>query len=303
MRRTTTHTAKLLLATSALLATAGVTVTGCGSTQPGGNPSKNPQTRARQVADAWNGSDAAAQWRHGYYPMGDVTQLPEGGPRDEADEWAYDTGNFDLVGDLPATPSPPKRAQVTWQNDVSLALPLLSARQTYRQLDRNSSPRRHLTVTGAVLGTMPVPTSHGTATVPAWLFTVKGYDTPLERAAVAPSKLPAAPIAPADDWPTDVLAPLDGLTSVADDGRSLIVMATHGACDDGPAVEALQTTDSVVLAASTVGADDGNCTSNLLIKKITVKLDDPVGERIILDASTGSPVPFSDRPKTSPTWS
>jgi hypothetical protein len=69
------------------------------------------------------------------------------------------------------------------------------------------------------------------------------------------------------------------------------VLAKHGACDDGPAVDVLETEGSVVLSASIRGTSDGPCTSQSLAKKVTVKLRRPVGERILLDAFTGRPVP------------
>ncbi|MFF0399559.1 hypothetical protein ACFYSJ_27915 [Streptomyces sp. NPDC005248] len=71
-------------------------------------------------------------------------------------------------------------------------------------------------------------------------------------------------------------------------------MANHGACDDGPAVDVLETGGTVVLSASVVGTKDGPCTSQLLAKEVTVKLDRPVGDRVLLDAFTGRPVPHEE---------
>ncbi|WP_432011191.1 hypothetical protein [Streptomyces cucumeris] len=233
--------------------------------------------------------------------MGEVAQVPEGGLHDEADQRAYETGNFDLDGDLPDLPQ--KDGRVTWQSGGSLTLPLMGVRRAYKALDRDSSPGRHLTVTGAEPGEMTVMTSRGKATVPAWLFTLKGYNAPLRRAAVWPSTLPKPPIKPAGRVPTDVLAPLGGLVQVTAAGRSVTVVATHGSCDDGPAVNVWETRNSVVLSAATVGAKDGACTTEMRGKKMPVRLDRPIGNRILLDAFTGRPVPYSQWPKTSPSWS
>ncbi|WP_392972698.1 hypothetical protein [Streptomyces sp. LN245] len=150
-------------------------------------------------------------------------------------------------------------------------------------------------MTAARLGEMTVPTSRGTATVPAWLFTVKGYDTPLKRVAVTPSELPRSPIGPVPKQ-TDELGPLVGLDTIARDGRTITLRAEHGACDDGPAVEVLEAEGGVVFSASVRGTSDGPCTSELRVKKVTVKLRHPVGDRILLDAFTGRPVPPHQEP-------
>ncbi|GAP47140.1 hypothetical protein [Streptomyces azureus] len=304
MPTNTSRTVRLLAA----LAVGAGAVAGCGSEKADGTgaearptESARLEARARQVADAWDGSEAAEQWHRGYYPMSEVVQLPENGLRNEADERAYETGNFELRADLSA--APPKDGQAKWETGGSLTMQIMEAQQAYKALDRDSSPGPRLTVTGAELGEMTLVTSRGPATVPAWLFTLDGYDTPLKRAAVTPSKLPEPPIKPARDIPTDVLAPLGGLVEVAADGRSVTVVATHGSCDEGPAVNALETDGSVVLSASVAGASDGDCASEMRGRTVTVKLDRPVGDRILLDASTGRPVPYGQWPRTYQSWS
>ncbi|WDV30833.1 hypothetical protein OIM90_03930 [Streptomyces sp. AD16] len=73
----------------------------------------------------------------------------------------------------------------------------------------------------------------------------------------------------------------------------MTVVASHGACDDGPAVEALETRDSVVLSGSVKGEEPGNCTKQAIEQRVTVKLERPVGERVLLDAHTGQPLPYA----------
>jgi hypothetical protein len=102
---------------------------------------------------------------------------------------------------------------------------------------------------------------------------------------------------------TAELGPLAGLDTIAEDGRTVTLRAEHGACDDGPAVDVLETAGSVVFSASVRGVSDGPCTSELRIEKVTVKLDRPVGDRMLLDAFTGRPVPHEQPRSTSPTWS
>ncbi|MFB7115500.1 hypothetical protein [Streptomyces sp. NPDC056291] len=291
------RTAQLLLVL-ALFAAAHGAVTGCGSEQGSGRgaqartPGHSPmaEARARQVADAWDGSEAARAWRKGYYPIGEVVQLPEDAFHDAADKLAFGNQNFALRGQLPAAPR--KNGRVKWESGGSLTLPLMEARQAYEAVARGGNDGPHLTVTGAKLGEMTLSTSRGPATVPAWLFTLDGYGTPLKRAAVRPLKPSTPPVEPVAEGPSDTLQPLSQLVGTARDGRSVTVIADHGACDDGPAVAVLETDGSVVLSASVVGANEGPCTKQLLHEKVTVKLDRPLGDRILLDAFTGRPVPY-----------
>ncbi|GHH16993.1 hypothetical protein [Streptomyces lanatus] len=287
--RTTAYRTVLSLTALGLLAT------GCGSSQPGGSdesePAPNTEPRALKVAEAWDGSTAADTWRTGYYPIADPAQLPEDAFHDDADKEAYLTQNVVLRGNLPETPQ--TDAKVTWRSGESLTLPLLGARAAYEKLGGGDlSPGPHLTVTGAKLGETTLATSRGPATVPAWLFTIEGYDTPLKRVALNPSKPPKPPIGPAGQLGS-ALWELNKVVEVTADGRSVTVLAHHGACDDGPAVDVLETDGSVVLSGYVVGASDELCTAQLLSKKVTVELDRPLDDRILLDAFTGRPVSHS----------
>ncbi|WP_223863175.1 hypothetical protein [Streptomyces sp. 5-10] len=307
MHANTARTVRPLLGVALCAVTAMVTA-GCGEkADDSGAQIRNTQSapqpghRARQVADAWDGSKAAQQWHQGYYPMGEVVQSPKGGFHNEADSRAYGTGNFDLRASLPSAPR--KDGRVTWERGASVTRQLIGAQEAFKALDRDSSPGPRLTVRGAKLGEMTLMTSRGPATIPAWLFTLEGYDTPLKRAAVEPSKLPEQPIKSVGQVATDALAPLGGLIKIAGSGRSVTVIATHGSCDNGPAVDVLETSGSVVLSAYTAGSKDGDCTSEMHGQELTVKLHRPVGSRVLLDAFTGRPVPYNRWPKTSQSWS
>ncbi|WP_037640676.1 hypothetical protein [Streptomyces bicolor] len=296
MRTTASRTVQLLTALCLLSAGCGAGAAGSGDSEPA--PDTRP--RALEVAKAWDGSPAAETWRKGYYPMADAVQLPEDAFHNDADKEAYITDNFRLRGELPD--SPRKDATVTWERGGSLTLPLMGARQAYERVGRSSGPGPYLTVTGAKLGETTLATSRGPATVPAWLFTIEGYDTPLKRVAVDPSKLPQPPIGPVGEAPSNGVRELHDLVEVAEDDRSVTVHGYHGSCDDGPAVDALETDGSVVLSAYVVGATGGICTADLRVKKVTVELDRPLGDRIVLDAFTGRPVPHGNVTGPSPSW-
>lgn len=286
----------------ATVAAVGLAFSGCGS-QPDGDAGADADVvahRARQVAAAWEGSTAADAWRAGYHPMGDAIQLPSGGLRSKADEQAYRDHNFVLHGKLPATW--PRNGQVAWADGGSLTRPLAGAEASYKSLsDGRIGGNPHLTVIGAKLGTMTLATNRGPATVPAWLFTLADYTSPLKRAAAASSKLPSPPIGQARDVP---VRPLNGLVGVAGDGRSVTVVALHGVCDDGPAVEVLETPHSVVLSSSVKQLKGGGkCAKQAKLQQVTVELDRPVDDRVLLDAKSGQPIPYKPPHGPSPSWS
>ncbi|MFF2778928.1 hypothetical protein ACFVU3_29040 [Streptomyces sp. NPDC058052] len=279
----------------------GVATSGCGS-RPGKGTGADMDAvtqRARQVAEAWDGSPAADKWRAGYHPMSDVIQPPRGGLQSNADEQAYRDHSFVLRGKLPA--AWPRTGKIAWDGGGDLTLPLTGPQDSYTSLSYNhQGSKPHLTVTNAKLGTMTLVTSRGPATVPAWLYSLDGYASPLKQAAVKPSKLPASPIGPADDTP---VRKLSGLSEIAADGRSVTVVALHGVCEEGPEIDVLETASSVVLSLVEQPESGRNCTKQARIQQVRVEVDRPVSDRILLDAKTGRPLPYTPENGASPSWS
>ncbi|MFJ9085201.1 hypothetical protein ACIRL3_22560 [Streptomyces sp. NPDC102384] len=185
-----------------------VAAAGCGSEKVAGDDGGDALAeRARQVADAWDGSPAAAAWRAGYH-----LQLPSGGPHDGADQ---------------------------------------------RAAHQRAYERRNF-----------------------------------------PSKAPRSPVKPAHDLPS---FPLNRLLQVSADGRSVTVVALHGVCDDGPRVDVLETRGSVVLSAFVTGrAGERLCTKQGKLERVEVRLRKPLGDRVLLDAHSGSPVPYRGTHGLSP---
>ncbi|MET9890322.1 hypothetical protein ABZZ47_08890 [Streptomyces sp. NPDC006465] len=282
------------LVTLALLSIGAVGATACGTETPAqvGSDNRERAERARRVSEAWDGSEAAKAWQEGYFPLDDPIRLPEDAFHNNADKLAYQNRNVELRGKLPDSSA--KKGKIRWRAGGALTVSIDSAQTSYEGLAQGKATRAALVITGARLGERTLLTSRGPATVPAWHFTLKGYDTPLVRVAVAgPAKPPKSPIKSLK-LPSDVLWPLGGLVSVSKDGRRVTVRAQHGACDDGPVVDVRETAGSVVLSGWIRGRSDGPCTKDLLAKEVTVKLDRPVGERLLLDAYTGGPVPYKN---------
>ncbi|MFJ8927770.1 hypothetical protein ACIRLA_14445 [Streptomyces sp. NPDC102364] len=113
-----------------------------------------------------------------------------------------------------------------------------------------------------------------------------------------PSKAPRPPVKPAHDLPG---FPLNRLLQVSADGRSVTVVALHGVCDDGPRVDVLETRGSVVLSASVTGrGGERLCTKQGKLERVEVRLRKPLGDRVLLDAHSGSPVPYRGTHGLSP---
>ncbi|MET7622400.1 hypothetical protein, partial [Streptomyces sp. NPDC005408] len=204
---------------------------GCGSESGGavgggGRVGGATADRAQQVANAWEGSQAARQWREGFFSLDVWDELPQNAFRSGEDKEAYANGNFELRGSLPGSAV---QGRIRWDDGSSLSTTVNSAQTVYGQLDTSGDTGKNpLIITGAELGEMTMTTSRGPARVPAWFFSVKGYDTPLKQVAVSPSMLPKSPIKPLQQQ-SDHQMPLQGLSAVSKDGRTVTVTAGHGA--------------------------------------------------------------------------
>lgn len=284
------------------LAVAGlVALPGCGNQSDAGDAGADSSAltdRARQVAAAWDGSNAADAWREGYHPMGAVVQPPRGGWHTTADEQAYRDRSFVLRAVLPHGP---KTGPVTWANRRSLDRPLEPGAEAYGALSGGRvGGHPHLTVTKTEPAEMTVATSRGPATVPAWEFTLDGYASPLKRAAAVASELPEPPIRATRELPGQPLK----LTGTADDGRSVTVTVLRGVCDKRSALDVVETQGSVVLSyASTRRHSRELCTKQAKLQQVTARLDQPIGDRTLLDAMTGRPIAYKPDFGSSPSWS
>ncbi|MFD7559345.1 hypothetical protein ACFV9E_33055 [Streptomyces sp. NPDC059835] len=279
-----------------------VLAAGCG-TAPGGGSRGEPvapadtRPRMERVAAAWEGSAALAQWREGFHPLDEQDWAPAGGFRSGEDKAAAVNGNFVLRAALPE--GPPSATPVRWDaGGAELTLPLLTAREAYGQLQGGAKggearPDHVLSVTAIAFGETTVRTSRGPARVPAWSFTVEGYDTPLTRIAIRPQELPKPPIEPLRTFDGGT-APLFGRSAAPPDVTSFEVTAGHGACDGGVAVDVLEGTDTVVLAGRILpggkAGRDGACPALMLQQRVPVTLARPVGERLVLDSESGAPL-------------
>ncbi|MEV4820470.1 hypothetical protein [Micromonospora sp. NPDC049274] len=315
-----------LLLVLPLLVTVGCTATGgdpaAGPTGPAPRAEAFDQ-RATEVAEAWR---PGPDWRTGYVPLQGPTVLT-GDPRFTPDtETAFRSGWFRVQVAIPPTRV---GAEIRFP-DGRLTLPLVSAAEAFRQLDRDDPmpclerpkrsgrptpggptvepgpdgwvtgtpepaprPCRSLTVTGVTLSSVPVRTSRGEAQVPAWLFTIEELATPVAQLAVAPSAVSPVPepTGPPRSLPDGLVAAQD-LTAV--DGARLTFRLGVGACDTGitPLVRELP---DVVVVGGRVTRSTGVCTDQLKLEPVTITLAAPLGARAVLNVATGAPLSFAPR--------
>ncbi|WP_328850560.1 hypothetical protein OG994_19610 [Micromonospora globbae] len=276
--------------------------------------------RAADVAGAWRPGEA---WTRGYVPLEGPT-LVTGDPGFTRDaETAFLAGWYREQTDLPATR--PADGTIRFP-DGTLTVPLVSAAEAYRELDRGdpppcpgrpaapprpkdgpivepgpdgwatSSPQTActpLTVTAVRLGTAAVRTSRGEARVPAWLFTVEELTAPVARLAVAPSAVGAVPEPSGAPRP----AP-DGVVGAQDlqavEGTRLTYRLGVGACDTD-ITPLVQEREDVVVVGGGVTRASGVCTDQLQLAPVTVTLKAPLGARAVLDVVTGAPLRIGSR--------
>ncbi|MGP4114845.1 hypothetical protein ACTWP5_28560 [Streptomyces sp. 4N509B] len=255
---------------------------------PEPDPSREHLPRMCAVADAWEGSEAARRWIEEFQPLDSVVQLPEGGLRGEKDVLAYENGSFRA---LTALPEERVDGAIRWEDGETRPVSLMSAADAFGEMSSgiaDSSPGFDaLEVTGVASGEMRVRTSRGPAQVPAWLFTLDGYDTPLRHAAVPFPEPLAAPVDQGDGGGGE-LRGLEALGEVSEDGRRVTVTWWNGSCTE-TAFDVLETEESVVLAAWIAGGPpEGTvCTAEVRIVRKTLELERPLGERAPLDAFSG----------------
>ncbi|MER5934473.1 hypothetical protein [Streptomyces sp. NPDC002054] len=274
---------------------------GCGATDGPGSPVSQagpggatavPRGRMAEVARAWEGSAALKRWREGFHPLQDVIRLPQGAFRNGEDKNAYLGQNFTLRTELPPAAPPPGR--ITWSDGSTLPVAPLSAPDTYGLFDQEPDRARALVVTAARFGELTLNTSRGPARVPAWFFTLEGYDTPLARVAIGPDRLPAPPIGPVSAYAHGGSGWLSGHTAASPEATRFTVAASHGSCEEVAVEEVLEGADTVVLAAGTTprGRAGAVCDAAAHLKDVPVELSRPLGSRVLLDAVSGAPIPF-----------
>jgi hypothetical protein len=252
---------------------------------------------ARQEASAWARSPLAKAWRTGLVVLtaDELSSGPSGGFPSSAAKLAF------VNGDLVFTGPPPTGAPagvVTWSDGSKLKVPVLSEARAFSGLTGSRQcpgcAMTPLAVTAARPTTLDVRTSRGTASVPAWAFTLKGVSSPVIQAALAPGSY-LTPYTYGSS--AEKLAPLgtafvggDPVTPSAD-GRTLTVGLGGSPCDTAWGGLVAEVGGVVVVGGWMHGPNpDHSCIAVLVQRLAAVRLAAPLGDRVVIDAATGRPV-------------
>ncbi|MFG2876819.1 hypothetical protein ACGFYU_17805 [Streptomyces sp. NPDC048337] len=153
---------------------------------------------------------------------------------------------------------------------------------------RPMKPPRTETVKGAALGLAPGTVDGARGLVPAWLFEVAGKDG-------APGHTVAQPASAQDTGPTPAPGRKDGPTvpgfSYAASDRTLTVNFWGGVCSTY-ALEAREQPESVLVRITDTPNKPGQaCIMIAKEMSLTVTLQQPLGDRKVVDATSGQSLP------------
>ncbi|WP_084956350.1 hypothetical protein [Thermoactinospora rubra] len=281
------------------VAAALMAVPACGSV-PASRPDSGPApatttpdgftARAREVAERWEGSREERAWREGFIPLQNLNLEVDWGRMPDWVGVSELNSVWKVEADLPSERPAPVRLR--WDDGSTLTMPILSAKTAFARLSKPNDfvdeecPAkgcRPLRVIGAAMGEATVPTSRGQVRVPTWEFTVKGVPEPFRRVAVDPAAMGAPPRARRGEF-QEVFT----YETVAPDGLDL--RYGHGTCDKTYGARVHETPRVVVVDVDVRWeADVQVCNDMLHIDRIRVKLADALGDRVVLDASSGLP--------------
>jgi hypothetical protein len=202
-------------------------------------------------------------------------------------------------------------AVIRWTNGAaSIKVPVLSEAQTFSALKNNTVGKcpgcntQPLAVTFAQPDTIDIPTNRGSAIVPAWAFTIPDMDMQVLEVALSPSSYITEDSVPG---PTlNVGAPGEGFVGaieasvVSADGRTLEMYLANDPCRP-PATSGglVAEVGDVVVVGGWIHDPQratGGCVAGGIGQYVMVRLASPLGDRVILDAATGSPAPYPFHP-------
>ncbi|MDR8407955.1 hypothetical protein MTP10_04305 [Nonomuraea sp. 3-1Str] len=203
---------------------------------------------------------------------------------DEEYGWVVD-------GPLPAGPA---EAQVRWDDGSSMRFPVIEPRKALMALspwsEEDTFPddeAYHLT--GAAYTTMRLNTVRGMATVPAWRLYFSDLPGPIDQVAVDRNAI--------DTLKEAIGRHMSGDQHVSDfevlDERTLLVDYDYGSCTGRPLDVSLRISekpDVVVLGVDVPDQGDGFCAGTGRSGQNVIRFDEPLGERVVLDATSRLPV-------------
>ncbi|MFB9677551.1 hypothetical protein [Streptosporangium vulgare] len=243
---------------------------------------------AARAVWTWRTSGAAEIWRDGFVPTEDLSQMPRDVMKQISSDEEY---GFAVAGPLPSTPD---EARIRWDDGSTMRVPVISARQALialspYQMEASAQDDRAYKMTTAVFTTVRLRTLRGMATVPAWRLSFSNLPGPIDHVAVDQATLGTVEDAVGDHLPHDVRG-----FEVLDE-RTLRVSYEYGIClgDESPTVH-LRTDErpDVVVLGIEIHERAGNrlCAGVGASGEGVVRLQKPLGDRVVLDAKSRLPV-------------
>lgn len=218
-------------------------------------------------------------------------------PAGRAAMWEF--GELSAIG--------PRTGLIRWNDGHVRRVPLIGAEEAEWELARayprsfcQRLPRRlarqykqpgcdGTKITSALFTTVKVDTNRGPASVPAWRLSGKGLPGPIYQVAVSSTAIdPLLPELPDKSHSSHVAGFELGPDTTA------TIRFYRGACDQVKGVRVREEPDAVVVRPE-LRHWSGICNDMAIFEERTIILNAPLGNRPLLDAETGHPVPYGTR--------
>jgi hypothetical protein len=269
-----------------------------------GDDSAKLQQQARAALTRWADAVAAAGGPSPVVLVGELTsQIGDWEPAiGDNNKRALMAGLVEADANLSA--ATPPDGEVRWQDGTTASVALISAQQAVDAINTGTSEPcgdcTPLRITGARLITGPIETSRGSATAPVWELTVKGTAVGVTRVAIAGAVAVVLPPWNANDPPVGVA--IESASGTVG-GRELTVafvgspLPGDQPCGEDYTAEAVESDLAVAVTVTRNShATIGACTSVGAPRTATLELAAPLGDRTVLEAQLGRPVPVALTP-------
>ncbi len=245
-----------------------------------------------QAVSTWRTTGAAEIWRTGFVPLEDLSKMPQKVRKQIGHDEEY---GWVVAGPLPASPA---GAQVRWDDGSTMQVPVIGPSEALVAVSPWPEewiwPSRHTypdgeayKLTGATFTTMRLKTLRGMATVPAWRLHFSNLPGPIDHVAVDQKAVGAIEDAVGDSLPGDITD-----FEVLDE-RTFLVKYDYGSCGGEPldvTLRADEQPDVVVLGIDVPSQGSGPCAGTGRLGQDVIRLDEPLGDRVVLDATSRLPV-------------
>jgi hypothetical protein len=250
----------------------------------GRQPITETTPQLRRALRIWSGFPVST-WPRPLILLGNQVDAPSGGFPDDASKIAFDAGAINVPETFPSGPP------------TVGGLPLISARTAFAffksTAGKGPSATVDLNVRSVKLGTAVFETDRGYHTLPAWLFSFRGIQNPAAVLAVARAAFFSPTGLPPNGPPATLGARLSS------DGRTLTVIFGGapwgtGPCDLEYSLGSAVSKTGVALQLNARQVDkDRNavCAMPGTGSQIVMTLSAPLGNRVVIDAANGAPVP------------